>query len=277
MTTTFKPRLAVSFLLIATLIIGCKSGEEEQTQEEIKDPVSVETDVKVDIVLSDIPSPMELTADITKSGALIRKEILNSTNKWSNYTTNSKKSLNLGVYFADLGYVSGYNQVQDATGYLGAVKQLSDALGVGNAFDKSFYDRFNKNMGNNDSMIVVMDDGYKSAKAYLQSNDRVALACQVLAGGWVEGLYLATQVLGTAPKDANNAVVFQRIGEQKYSLKNLFDLFNQLQGNTEISSLMEMMKDIQSLYSNITPASVGPTQVATISEKITALRNQIVN
>lgn len=262
-------------IALAFSVAGCK--QEEAKEEEVKDPISVETDVKLDIVMSDIPSPMELTTDITKSGASINKSVMNPTTKTSSYTTNSKQALNLGVYFADLGYVAGYNQIQDANNYLATVKQLADNMGVGNAFDKEFYDRFAKHLGNNDSMIVVMDDGYKNAKKYLQSNDRVGIACQILAGGWVEGLYIATQIVGTTPKDATNALIYQRIGEQKYSLKNLFDLFEQLKMNTEVNNLMTMLQDIQNGFSNISPGNVSNAQVVMLGEKITALRNQIAN
>lgn len=262
--------------LAASIIISCRSTNDDVQEEQVKDPISVETDVKLDIVMSDIPSPMELTTDITKSGASINKSILNATSKSGAYTTNSKKALNLGIYFADLGYVAGYNQIQDATSYLTTVKQLSENMGISNAFDQSFYERFSKNMGNNDSMVVVMDDGYKNAKKYLQSNDRVAMACQVLAGGWVEGLYIATQVLGNTPKDATNAIIFQRVGEQKYSLKNLFDLFYQLQSNQDVASLTSTLQDIQNAYTNISPASVSSGQVTMLAEKVAALRKQII-
>ena len=49
---------------------------------------------------------MEITMLIKEGGAVYDKQELNDHNNVSNYTTNFKKALNLGVYGTDLGYAN---------------------------------------------------------------------------------------------------------------------------------------------------------------------------
>lgn len=271
-------KIFFNFLLGITMTVfftHCK--QQPYKEEEVKDKITVATDVKLDLVIASFPSPSVLTNDIKASNLPLKKELMNVVSKSGSYTNNNKKAINLGIYFADLSYVAGYGQLQDANSYLSTVKQFAEGMGIGNAFDQSFYERFNKNLGNSDSMSVVMDEGYKNAKNYLQTNDRAAVASLMLAGGWVEGLYLATQTIGNSSKNDTNKMVYQRIGEQKFSLQSLMDLMDQLKSNQDVAALQQMMQDMQNTYSNLSPSALTQSQVAMIGEKVSALRNQLVN
>ena len=123
--------------------------------------------------------------------------------------------MNLGIYGADLGYVTIYDQTQDALGYLNAAKKLADELGVAGAFDAQTIGRFQKNLGNQDSMLVLVGVAYRSSDTYLKNNDRSDVSGLVLAGGWIESLYFATNTYKIKP----NEDVKRRIAEQKSSLQ----------------------------------------------------------
>ena len=76
------------------------------------------------------------------------------------------------MFGADLGYVSLYNQTQDALGYLGSIKQLSDKLGISAAFDGPTMERIKNNITNKDSMMVLVGIAYRASDAYLKNNER---------------------------------------------------------------------------------------------------------
>ena len=54
---------------------------------------------------------------IKKSGALYDKNMMNPVSNLSKYSDGMKQSLNLGIYGADLGYVTMYENTGDAMEY----------------------------------------------------------------------------------------------------------------------------------------------------------------
>ena len=145
--------------LIAVFAFSC--GGEEPTEDQIEEPI-VENDpnnsqlMEIDGKVFSIPSPIQTAMLIKNSGTNYNRDILNEPSKVTNYSTNFKKAINLGIYGADLGYVTMYDQTQDAISYLTAVKSIGDDLGVSSAFDLELVERFEKNIGNQDSLLVLV-------------------------------------------------------------------------------------------------------------------------
>ena len=123
--------------VIAIFIASC--GGDEATDNQQEDPVTDSTNktqlMEIDGKVFSIPSPIQTAMLIKNAGTNYNKDILNEPSRATNYSTNFKKAINLGVYGADLGYVTMYDQTQDAISYLTAVKSLGDNLGVSSAFD----------------------------------------------------------------------------------------------------------------------------------------------
>src|SRR6185369_8628162 len=114
-----------------------KPKDDENPNDSIIDTDTAKTAVlNVGGELFSVPSPIQTALLIQKSGVTYDKSILNPGNKNGQYASDFTQALNLGIYGADLGYVSMYNQTQDALGYLAGVKQLADKLGVSAAFDQ---------------------------------------------------------------------------------------------------------------------------------------------
>jgi hypothetical protein len=142
---TFKEVIAV-LSVSALLTVGCGSDTkkvEDTTATNTTDTTGAIINVGGEIF--SIPSPIQTALLIKGSGANYDKSILNPSTKSSQYSTNFAKAINLGIYGADLGYVTIYDQSQDAIGFLNAAKKLSDGLGVSAAFDAKTIERFTKN------------------------------------------------------------------------------------------------------------------------------------
>jgi hypothetical protein len=155
-----KSKAKVMVLAIASVLIYSCGGEKQEESSSPDDLTDMDTvkamSLNVGGELFSVPSPMQTALLIQKSGVTYDKNILNPGNKNGQYSSDFTKALNLGIYGADLGYVSMYNQTQDALGYLGAVKQLADKLGVSAAFDQQTMKRINDNISNKDSMLVLV-------------------------------------------------------------------------------------------------------------------------
>src|SRR6185312_6941072 len=121
--------LSLSMLVTSSCGGGDKKKENtEEIQEDTTKAVSAGV-LNIGGEMFSIPSPLQTAMLIQGAGAGYDKSILNSKENLSQYATDYSKALNLGIYGADLGYVSMYSKTQDALGYLTSVKKLSDELG----------------------------------------------------------------------------------------------------------------------------------------------------
>lgn len=242
-----------------------------------------------------IPSPIQTALLIKGSGVSYNKNLMNPSNKSSQYSTNFAKAINLGIYGADLGYVTIYDQSQDASGYLVAAKKLSDGLGISAAFDTKTIERFNKNLGNKDSMLSLVGVAYRASDAYLKTNDRSDVSGLVLAGGWIESLYFTTDIYKAKPNDE----IKRRIAEQKLSLQNLIKLLKPYYSQSEYTKFIDGLTDLSTVYDGVefkytyvkpttdagkklttinstTEVTIRPEQIDAITQKVKAIRALII-
>ena len=178
----FKLNIKVIALSLSSLLIyscGGSKPTEGETNDDLADTVKAVA-LNVGGELFSIPSPMQTALLIQKSGVTYDKGILNAGNKNGQYVTDYARALNLGIYGADLGYVSMYNQTQDALAYLGAVKTLADKLGVSAAFDQQTMKRIQENISVKDSMLVLVGIAYRASDAYLKTNKRTEISSLIL-------------------------------------------------------------------------------------------------
>ena len=206
--------------------------------------------LKVNNRLFNVPSPMQLAGMLKKFGQPYHKEILNDVGRRGNYTTTFKQALNVGVYGADLGYINAYDQLPDATAYFGAVRSLTTELGVLNTFNEATMQRIERNSGDKDSLLYIASIVYRESDAYLMNSERNEVSALIIAGGWVEGLYLLTHL---CPVDQMSPDQYQVIGQQKHPLNNLIELLRPYYGNVgkEYDSFLEKLSEIANIYDAI--------------------------
>lgn len=247
-----------SVLAIASSTLLLSSCNNDKTDEQKSSIDSTGTiNAKIGGAVFSIPSPIQTSLLLKKANAKYDKSLLNSSANLPKYTTNFKKALNLGIYGADLGYVSIFDQTQDALGYLNTVRKLADEMGVAAAFDASLIKRFEANLGKKDSLILLVSDGLRASNNFLQNNDRNDVAGLVIAGGWLESLHFTIAVA----KETNNQEVINRIGEQKSTLNNLIKLLTPSYEKPEytpfLDALIELAYDFDKVEVNYT--YVAPT------------------
>src|SRR5665213_3185690 len=203
----------VAISTTALLAVGCHGGSDDgKGNDSVKpqDSLTV-TGLKVKGQSFMMPSPMIVANMIRQSGALYDKNMVNPTSNLSKYSDGMKKALNLGIYGADLGYVTMYENTGDATEYYKVVMQLGEQLKITGSFDQTLMKRFSDNMGKKDSILSLVGEAYRRSDKFLRESDQDNTAGLILAGGWVESIYFALNVYKQKPSDA----VSVRIGEQK--------------------------------------------------------------
>ena len=203
-----------SFLFVSLVFIyfaGCKG--ETDVEDNIEDNIDAQIDSSTQILkfnntLFSLPSPYQIAYLIKEQNLEFNKEYLNDINNSHNYTNNFKKALNMGVYGADLGYLNIYENTPDAVQYFSTVKIIAQELNMTNAFDKKTIKSIENNMGNPDSLMYIISNAYRRADEYLKDNGRESDGVLILTGGWIESLYIMTQI-AQVEKDAE---IITRIG-----------------------------------------------------------------
>lgn len=294
-------------LLAATcmLIAGCagnanvdnsKASNVDSSAEQNLDP-SKSTIVKVNNRLFNVPSPLQLAEVFKKLNLPFNKELLNNVSFRQNYTTSFKQSLNVGIYGADLGYINVYEQLPEAASYFAAIRSLSSELGILNSFNESTMKRIERNNGDKDSLMYIASIIYRESDSYLMNSDRNEVSALIIAGGWVEGLYLMTHVVSV---DEMTPELMEFVGLQKRPLDNLIELLRPYFGKltTDYDTFLESLSDIASVFDEIevkytykpsqtdeakkltiinseSQAILDKTQVKTIADKVERLRQEI--
>jgi len=238
------------------ILLGC-SGESNNGNEgevnggnggtEPEKETIVMSDEIINDIIQSIPSPLEITTLIQESNAIYNQEDLNDYNNESNYTTNFKKALNLGVYGTDLGYANIYGKTQNALQYLDAVKSLADGLSIGQFFDYKTLKKLAESADNLDSLILTTTRNFEKINYHLRDERRESLSILLLAGGWVEAVYLTTIVYGKQPSLA----LRDKIGEQKIVLGQILLVLDVYSNKPEFPELIDDLRELQKIYDKI--------------------------
>jgi hypothetical protein len=239
----------LSLATISLLSLGCGSGtNKDNDTDEMSDADTAKTALlNINGEIISIPSPIQTAFLINKVGLPFDKGMLNATNKLSTYSTKFLKALNLGVYGADLGYVTMYDQTQDALAYMNTVKKLGDDLGVSSAFNPALLTRFQANFGKKDSLLSLVSVAYRQSDSYLKNNKQNDVSGLILTGGWIETMHFVTNVL----KTKDNEEIKRRIGEQKSTIQSIIKILTPYAANKEYADLLAKVTDLATVFEGI--------------------------
>jgi hypothetical protein len=226
--------LLCAFLAFALFSCGSSNKEKDQNSEEFKE---AEESLKQQIeeVVYNIPSPSEIPYLLQATGAEFNQSLINPRTKVDQYIARTDKAaLNLGVYAADIGYLTSYDKTQEAIDYLGATKTLADNMGVIGSFDADVLKKFETNISNKDSLTHLLDQTIKKTEGFLKDDSRNKLSALVVTGSFVEGLYISTGVIKSYPKnllpeDKRNLVLtplMRVVLQQKLSVAELLKMLS---------------------------------------------------
>ena len=199
-------------------------------------------------IVQNIASPVEIAAILQALNVPFSAEYLATTQGADRLTTNFQKAVMLGIYGADLGYLNMYEKTGNSVDVLSTIKRLADGLRVGQYFDFETLKRLSVNKSDLDSLLFMSVNSYNQIDQYLRQNGRGSISALMIAGVWIEGQYLATQVVTDHP----DKILRDRIGEQKIILGDLLMLLRPYrESNAEYSVLYNMMEQISTSYRDV--------------------------
>ena len=238
--------LAVSLMLVSCGGDKTEGGDDMSTVDTLKTETQTE---QITETFYQVPSPGEMLTFIKMVGGKNNKNVsfLNSPDNQKNYTDNKAKALNFGIYSCDLSYCSIFEIGAEALKYFKVVKQLGDQIGVSSAISPEVLKRLEGNIGNPDSLSVITDDVYFTSFEALEASKQGPTLSLVVAGGWIESLYIATSL---AKYEAKSPVV-ERLADQKYTLDNLIEFLKKYESDANVAGVLTQFTELQAEFNKI--------------------------
>ena len=140
-----------------------------------------------------------------------------------------------------------YEKTTTSLNYITTIKRLADDIKVGQFFDFETLKRLATNNENIDSLIFISTYSFSKIDSYLRETNRSSLSFVMIAGVWLEGLYLACQV----SEDSGSEQIAEKIGEQYLLLDKLLIILNNFKKDQNIADLIEEFKKIDAAYDGI--------------------------
>lgn len=246
---------------IGLVAIGCSNN---QGNSKVKQNIDINVDVSADInraqqVFYALPSPIETAHLIQSAGVSYNMDLSNPVDNAEKYSTTMKKALNFGVYGADLSYASLFNQTQTTIQFMATEKKLAEELGIYDFVDADVAEHIESIINDRDSVMEILADGFTNASDCLKDAGRAEVAALIVAGGWIEGLYLATQLAGLS---ADNSRLIDLVIDQRLSLTILIKLLDNYKTLPNVSTVYDWLIDLQSTYDKV-KATMSETKVET--------------
>lgn len=273
-------KLIKSFTLIAFVLVFsfCNSNaekiEEPVADSEITEQAVLETKLNAQNVFNSMPDRKEVLKLIDEHKIEYNSDFLNDPNLVDKYTVESSKAANLGIYGSDLSIASSYEQTQESMIFLKCVNVLAGDLGVNKAFDQRMFDRMEANKQNKDSTLEIITGAFKSADEILKNNNRPATSAIILAGAWIEGLFVSCKIVESMESEA----LVKSILKQKESLKNLIIMLDEAKLDAKSIYILNDLKSLNDSYTateNTQDFKLGT--IKDIISKVNTLRHKIVS
>lgn len=280
-------RLSIA-ITASAILFSC--GQEKQMDE--GDSLSsqedtVMADEESSTVFYALPSPLQIVSIFRKAGLKYSEALPNSFNNASKYSSNMSKSLNLGVYTSDLAYCVLNKRTQEALNYMKVTRKLADELNMSSVFDSgSLGTRFEKNLGNEDSLASILAELQMEIDLFVQDNKREHVSVIAFTGAWIESMYIGSKIYEeTKEKNISN-----KISEQMVILGNLIKALKVHENkDSGITGLISDLNSVKNIYDEIPAVKksleeeneeeivLTETEFQDISKKIQELRAKIIN
>lgn len=262
----------VLFIAAGVLLVACGSEKpKDETLTTVEDTTAI---VETPAVSYSLPSPLQVASIFKKSGLKYKAGVTNQLKDPSKYTTNLSKAINLGVYSADLSYTVLNKQNQEAMTYMKLSRQLADNLGMGTVFDEgNLSKRFEKNLGNEDSLAYIIAELQMVTDMYLDENEQQQITSIVFAGAWVESLHIGANVYEKGKdKSMNN-----KLAEQMTILSSIINALKaEEKKDPAISGLIADLQSVKDIY-DLLPSIKSITEDTADTEKELTLTDDEVN
>ena len=271
---------AIAFLLIPVLLIGlsvtgCRQDSErkknkEQIKQELQQVDTIEKNIEKNIY--PLPTSASVIKMLTDLDVGYQFGLTNPKENATKYISSSSRSINMGVFGADLSYCTLYNINQEVIDYLYSIRTLANELNMSKIYDETLYDKIKANVDNKDELVRILTEAFDKTYGYLAENEQQNLALLVVGGAWVEGMYLTCNVSEAAYQVAG---ISKNLIEQKKSFDMYLEITKPYETDPGIADFLKKLEPIKKVYAGLT-TSLTEQNIKDITKAINEIRVQII-
>lgn len=279
-----------TILISSTLITSCNSENSVKTTEkEVANDDEATHSIEIDIVDHDFefmpPSPIQIASILKKANMSYEDGLTNKISNADSYSTKFKQTINFGVYACDLAYCVTNDKYEEAGKYLKVAKKMSAKIGLESIFQSDhLVERFEKNIGNQDSIMDILFHVQMMTDDYIHDNDLRDLSVIYFTGAWVEGMNIGTHTILGNDDHKISVLLSEQMTIAKSIIKGLRAVQNQ---TDDLVDLTDHIDEVVEAYNNLwsvkqegenieyLDVELKHEEVVSISEMILELREEI--
>jgi hypothetical protein len=193
------------------------------------------------VIYYGIYSPAEVSGIFGRKNISYNPDILSPAENPNIFTTKTQIALNLGIYGADLSYIQMFGS-GDAAKYLDVILNLAGQLGIPGDYISGLIRRMDKNISDPDSLIQLSVEAFNHVNKFLIRENQEDLAYLILAGAWIEAMYIAAHDL----VGDNDPDIIKKIVEQKFSLNYLLSSMKNYYNDTNVAYIYRRLYVLKS-------------------------------
>ncbi len=198
-------------------------------------------------IIENISSPIEMAAIVKDLGVPFSSRYLSNLDNIDSHAGSFKLAFTLGILGADLGYLNVYEKTGTSVSYLAAINKIADGLKISQFFDFNTMKRLATSNTNFDSLMFLSVRSFNLMDDHLRITDRSNLSSLMITGVWIEGMYLATQVVKENPDSA----LAEYIGEQKVILNDILLILKNYQRDAQFADLIKDLEQIKTEFDKV--------------------------
>lgn len=227
------------------------------------------------------PSPLQIASIFKKAGMGFNESTPLSPSKYAEFPTNFSQSIAFGMYSADLAYCVMNEKYDNANEYLKSLRELSSKIGLETVFNsEDIMQRFQDNIGNQDSIIDILIFIQENTDDYITENGKEDLSVINYSGAWMEGMYLGSKSIeGNADKEKIGLLISEEITIAETLLEGLKHIENQDQ---DILDLIDSFDEIIATYNGFQSVidageEADYIDVTLTEDELTKIANDIIS
>jgi len=200
-------------------------------------------------IVYSIPSPNEQYDLLHSLTTALIPTVINPLSNSLNYSTNSKKALNFGVYISDVAYLMRYDQGRSVfLDYVSTLEKLGQDLDITKVYGEELINQVDEEGTDTKRLFKISSENYFSIYDQLIENKKGLELSLILSGSWIETMH----ILFTSSKKYNESAEVQGyIIDQRLVLENLIGFVESFGEDERIDPLMDYLRKIGNVYKKL--------------------------
>ncbi len=263
-----------SFLFVIILVASsCNSSKKKTKKTDAVNIKKEDVETKVREYVYPLPTAFEIVQMLNDIEAAYIFDLSNSPLNADKYFTEKSMALNLGIYGGDLSYASTYNQKQETLDFIEASRKMLDGLNLQGAVEEDLPGKIEANQDNKEALVELITNSFYDTYDFLNRNDRASVSALVMAGAWVEGLYIATHI---SEETFHSKEMVKIVLKQKAPLLKLMEILAKYKDDTAVSETIESLSGMAKIYAGIENDAITEEQMKKIADESLKIRAQFI-